>query len=61
MEYGSRGSANIVRSLASFGKYTGAGIAQLVVLLGSLSCLMKRPGFDPPLRRVFPAVRIFPF
>ena len=29
-------------------------------VLGSLSCLMQRHGFDPPLRRIFPVERIIP-
>ena len=29
-------------------------------VLGSLSCLMQRCGFYPPLRRIFPVEGIFP-
>ena len=29
-------------------------------MLGSLCCLMQRPGFDPPLGRTFPVEGIFP-
>ena len=29
-------------------------------MLGSLSCLMQRCGFDPPLGRIFPVEGIFP-
>ena len=29
-------------------------------VLGSLSCLMQRRGFDPPLGRIFPVEGIFP-
>ena len=29
-------------------------------VLGSLSCLMLRCGFDPPLRRIFPVEGILP-
>ena len=40
---------------------TGKGPGLLVgSVLGSLSCLMQRRGFHPPLKRILPVEGIFP-
>ena len=41
-------------------KENGDRNSSVGVVLGSLSCLMQRCGFNPPLRRIFPIQGIFP-